>query len=93
MKALSSSSYPRLAVGCRVRKIENGDTLLLLPEGLLRLKGTGAEIVELCDGAHTFAEIVGALQAQYRSCDPQQIEWEAESFLNRLQERRAIDFQ
>ena len=93
MKALSRSSHPRLGIGCRVRIVENGDTLLLLPEGILRLKGTAAEIIRLCDGEHSFADIVEAMQAQYRSSDPQRIEQEAESFLNRLQERRAVDFQ
>ena len=34
MKALSRSSYPRLGIGCRVRNLENGDTMLLLPEGV-----------------------------------------------------------
>jgi hypothetical protein len=93
MRALRPSSYPRLGIGCRVRKVENGDTMLLLPEGLLRLKGTGAEIIRLCDGEHTFADIVEAMQAQYRSSDPKQIEQEVEFFLNRLLERRAVDFQ
>jgi pyrroloquinoline quinone biosynthesis protein D len=93
MQALSRSSHPRLGIGCRVRKVENGDTMLLLPEGLLRLKGTGSEIIELCDGEHTFADIVRAMQTQYRSSDPKQIEQDVESFLNRLLERRAVDFQ
>ena len=29
MQALSRSSHPRLGIGCRVRKVENGDTMLL----------------------------------------------------------------
>ena len=93
MKGLSRSSYPRLGIGCRVRNLENGDTMLLLPEGLLRLKGTGAEIVRLCDGEHTFSDIIRAMQVQYQSSDPKQIEQEVETFLNRLQQRRAVDFQ
>lgn len=93
MKALSHASHPRLGIGCRMRKAESGDTLLLLPEGILRLKGTAAEIIRLCDGEHTYADILGAMQAQYPSSDPKQIEQEAESFLNRLLERRAVDFQ
>ena len=34
MKALSHASHTRLGIGCRVRKVENGDSILLLPEGL-----------------------------------------------------------
>lgn len=92
MKALSHASHPRLSIGCRVRKVENGDTILLLPEGVLRLKGSAAEIIQLCDGERTLTDILGAIEAQYRSSDPKQIEQEIESFLNRLFERRAVDF-
>ena len=93
MKDLSYASHPRLGIGCCVRKFENGDTLLLFREGILRLKGTAAEIIWLCDGERTFADIVGAMQAQYPSSDPQQIEQEIGSFLDRLRERRAVDLQ
>jgi len=93
MKALSHASHARLGIGCRVRKDEGGDTILLLPEEILRLKGTAAEIIRLCDGEHTFADILRVMQAQYPSSDPKQIEQETESFLNRLLERRAVDFQ
>jgi coenzyme PQQ biosynthesis protein PqqD len=93
MKALSHASHPRLGIGCRVRKVENADSILLLPEGILRLKGTAAEIIQLCNGERTVADILRAMQALYPSVDPQQIEQEIESFLNRLLERRAVDFQ
>ena len=93
MKDLTHASHPRLGIGCRARKDENGDTVLLLPEGVLRLKGTAAEIIQLCDGERTVADILGAMQAQYPSSDPKQIAQEIESFLNRLLERRAVDFQ
>ena len=93
MKALSHTSRPRLGTGCRLRKVENGNSVLLLPEGILRLRGTAAEIIRLCDGERTVADILGAMQAQYPSSDPKQIAQEIESFLNRLLERRAVDFQ
>jgi pyrroloquinoline quinone biosynthesis protein D len=92
MKALSHASRPRLAIGCRVRKVENGD-VLLLPEGILQLKGTAAEIIQLCNGERTVADILQAIKALYSSADPKQIEQEIGSFLNRLRERRAVDFQ
>jgi pyrroloquinoline quinone biosynthesis protein D len=92
MKALSHASRPRLGIGCRVRKVENGD-VLLLPEGILQLKGTAAEIIQLCNGERTVADILQAIEALYSSADPKQIEQEIGSFLNRLRERRAVDFQ
>jgi pyrroloquinoline quinone biosynthesis protein D len=93
MKALSHASHPRLGISCRLRKVGNGDSILLLPEGILRLKGTAAEIIRLCNGERTVADILRAMQALYPSPDPQQIEQEIGSFLNRLLERRAVDFQ
>jgi pyrroloquinoline quinone biosynthesis protein D len=92
MKVLSHASRPRLGIGCRVRKVENGD-VLLLPEGILQLKGTAAEIIQLCNGERTVADILQAVKALYSSADPKQIEQEIGSFLNRLRERRAVDFQ
>jgi hypothetical protein len=93
MKALSHASYPRLGIGCRVRKDESGDRILLLPEGILRLKGTAAEIIRLCEAEHTFTNIPPAIEAQYPSSDPKHIEQETGSFLNRLVEPRAVDVQ
>jgi len=92
IQARSDASHPRLGIGCHLRKLENGDTILLLPEGILQLKGTGAEIIRLCDGERTVADILRALQARYPLSDPKQIEQEIKSFLNRLLERRAVDF-
>jgi pyrroloquinoline quinone biosynthesis protein D len=87
---LNSSSQPRLAVGCRIREGEDGP--LLVPEGVLRLKGTAIDVLRLCDGQRTYAEILLEMQGRYQSADAQQMEREIESFLNRLQQRRVIDF-
>ncbi len=91
MTTLHSLSQPRLAAGCRLREMEGEPATLLFPEGILRLKGPGAEILRRCDGQRTFAEIVAEIQAQYRSADPRLIEHDIESFLDRLQNRRVID--
>ena len=90
LNPLTSSSQPRLAVGCRIR--EGEDSALLVPEGVLRLKGTAIDVLRLCDGQRTYAEILLEMQGRYQSADPKQMEREIESFLNRLQQRRAIDF-
>lgn len=90
MNTLNSSSQPRLAVGCRMG--EGKDGALLVPEGILRLKGTALDILRLCDGRHTYAEILSEMQGRYQSTDPGQMEREIESFLNRLHQRRVVDF-
>jgi pyrroloquinoline quinone biosynthesis protein D len=42
-----------------------GEHVLLVPEGLVRLNPTAAEVLELCDGQRSLAEIVSALSARY----------------------------
>ena len=39
--------------------------VLLYPEGLVILNPTGAEILELCDGVRSLADIVAALEQRY----------------------------
>ena len=91
MRAVSHASPPRLGIGCRVRNAENGE-VLLLPEGILQLKGTATEIIQLCHGERTVANMLQAIEALYSSADPRQIERETESFLDHRLERRAVDF-
>jgi coenzyme PQQ biosynthesis protein PqqD len=92
LNTLNSSSQPRLAVGCRVREVENGPATLVVPEGVLQLKGTAIDIIRLCDGQRTFSEIVQAMRLRYHAVDPRQIEEEIAAFLSRLQQRRVVDF-
>lgn len=41
--------------------------VLLYPEGAVLLNDTGAEILRLCDGARTVAEIADELSARYQA--------------------------
>ncbi len=59
---MSTSDQPRLArhvrlTFCQIRQRHT----LQLPETVVVLNGTGADILELCDGRHTVAEIVAEL--------------------------------
>jgi len=85
-------SKPRLAPGCRLSDAPNQEATLLMPEGALRLKGPGLQIVRSCDGEHTFEEIVRALQKQFGASDPKKVEDDTAGFLEHLQNRRALDF-
>jgi pyrroloquinoline quinone biosynthesis protein D len=61
---------PRLAGGARLRFDEvRGENLLLIPEGVVRLNTTAAEVLELCDGERSLDEIAGALSARYDGVD------------------------
>ncbi|MDX6565394.1 MAG: pyrroloquinoline quinone biosynthesis protein [Gaiellales bacterium] len=62
---------PRLAAGARLLYDEvRGEHVLLVPEGLVRLNATAAEVLELCDGERSLDEIVSALSARYDGFDP-----------------------
>ena len=63
-----------------------------MPEGVIRLKGSGADIVKLCDGNRTLHEIAAELKLKYGSQDPTQIDAELLEFLSALKEKRVMDF-
>jgi pyrroloquinoline quinone biosynthesis protein D len=61
---------PRLVIGARLRYDEvREEHVLLVPEGVVRLNPTAAEVLELCDGERSLDEIVGALSARYGGAD------------------------
>jgi pyrroloquinoline quinone biosynthesis protein D len=43
--------------------------VLLVPEGVVRLNPTAAEVLELCDGERSLDDIVGELSARYDGAD------------------------
>jgi pyrroloquinoline quinone biosynthesis protein D len=79
---------PRLArhvrlTFCQVRQ----RPILLLPETVVVLNGSGADILERCDGQHTVAEIEAELGARYRSVP----DGEVPRFLTGLIARRCVE--
>ena len=61
---------PRLVTGARLRYDEvREEHLLLIPEGVVRLNPTAADVLELCDGQRSLDDIVGALSARYGGAD------------------------
>jgi pyrroloquinoline quinone biosynthesis protein D len=61
---------PRLATGARLRYDEvREEHQLLVPEGVVRLNPTAAEVLGLCDGERSLDDIVGALSARYDGAD------------------------
>jgi pyrroloquinoline quinone biosynthesis protein D len=61
---------PRLVTGARLGYDEvREEHLLLVPEGVVRLNPTAAEVLELCDGERLLDDIVGALSARYEGAD------------------------
>ncbi len=90
MAGLLDSSKPRLAPGCRW----GGEAarVVLFPEGVIRVQGTGQRILELCDGERTFSELIVQLQQEYSEADAIVIRADACRFLEQLHDKRIVDF-
>jgi pyrroloquinoline quinone biosynthesis protein D len=91
MNALSATSRPALRPGCRLSPASNPESLLLIPEGALRLHGPSRKILELCDGKRSIDEIVVALGQSFPSAAPERMATEVTGFLQRLQEKGVIE--
>ena len=46
-----------------------GEHVLLLPEAVVRLNYTAAEVLALCDGERSLDQIVTSLSVRYSGCD------------------------
>ena len=86
--AMSDLARPRLARHvrlsfCRTRQRH----ILQLPETVVVLHGSGAQILELCDGRRTVADIVAELGTRYRTVPGDEVR----RFLTRLAARRWVE--
>jgi pyrroloquinoline quinone biosynthesis protein D len=61
--------------------------VLLSPETVVVLNATGSDVLELCDGERTVAEIVAELSSRYARV----VDEEVRTFLDRLVERRCVE--
>lgn len=86
--AADARSRPTLSAHVRFRfDPARGRHVLLGPETVIVLNGTGAEIVGLCDGARTVAEIVTELRERYDRV----VDDEVPRFLARLAARHCVE--
>ena len=88
----SPTSQPRLAQGCRWGT-HGEQHVVLFPEGMIRVQGTGQNILELCDGQRTLQGIVAALSERYRLADSVKITEDVCNFLEALQRKRIVDYE
>jgi pyrroloquinoline quinone biosynthesis protein D len=88
MVTADSTDRPRLAPQVRLRYDQARQRYVLLtPETVTLLNGTGATILELCDGVRTVAEIIAELRGRYdRVADA-----EVEAFLTGLVAKRCVE--
>jgi pyrroloquinoline quinone biosynthesis protein D len=63
-------THPRLVTGARLRYDDvREEHQLLIPEGVVRLNPTAAEVLGLCDGERSLDDIVGELSSRYDGAD------------------------
>lgn len=93
MSRPAPTSRPRLARGCRISEQAGQESMLLMPEGAMRLNPPGLKILRQCDGQRTFAEIVNALQGEFAAAAPERVAEDTAVFLERLQQRRVVDYE
>ena len=85
--AISGPARPRLARHVRLRFCGvRQKHVLQLPETVVVLSGSGADILERCDGRRTVEEIVAELGARYGHVPADEVE----RFLTRLAARRLV---
>ena len=65
MKQPDATSIPRLAPGVRLRALDDGASVLLVPEGVIKLSHTGAAVIEAIDGRRDVAAIVASMEARF----------------------------
>jgi coenzyme PQQ biosynthesis protein PqqD len=83
---------PILKPGCRLSPPSSSESLLLIPEGALRLQGPARRILELCDREHDLADVIAQLQREFASAEATRISDEVVKYLRALQEKGAIEF-
>jgi pyrroloquinoline quinone biosynthesis protein D len=85
--ALPDTARPRLGPHLRLRfDRSRGKHVLLGPESVIVLNGTGADVVGLCEGSRTVAGIVDELRARYQ----RPVDDEVRDFLARMAARRHV---
>jgi len=70
MSEVTDSGVPTLANGFRFQwEPAQNSHVLLYPEGMKVLGGSAAEIVQLCDGERTTAQLIAALEEKFPDTD------------------------
>ena len=88
MQTVDDADRPRLAAHIRLTYDPARERhVLLAPEAVSVLNGTGATILGLCDGRRTVAEIVAELRGQYKRVAGDEVR----QFLDRLVARRCLE--
>jgi pyrroloquinoline quinone biosynthesis protein D len=87
MTSIADTTKPRLADKARLKwDAVRKKNLLLFPEGVLVLNKTAHDVLALCDGQRSVAEIVKSLATQY-AIGANAIEGDVKEILQKLAEK------
>ena len=86
-----SQRVPALARGVRIKSLDDGTSVLLLPEGIVKLNATAAAALGLADGVRTIASISTVLQRQFEA-PASSIDADVLELFGRLHERGWVFF-
>jgi hypothetical protein len=70
----------------------NIESTVLFPEGAIRVRGTGKAILRLCDGKKTLQQVMQELVKQFILVSPARIREDAEIYLEKLHDKRIVDY-
>jgi pyrroloquinoline quinone biosynthesis protein D len=88
---ISLAFRPLLASKARMRfDRHSGSHMLVYPEKGLLLNATATEVVKLCTGEHSVAQIIAQLQRQFHDAPAEQVEHEVLDFVLALAERGLV---
>ncbi|HKW44495.1 MAG TPA: pyrroloquinoline quinone biosynthesis peptide chaperone PqqD [Candidatus Eremiobacteraceae bacterium] len=90
MTDVDMTMIPRLLPGVRMRALDDGASVLLVPEGVVRLTATGAAIVESIDGRRDVARIVALMHERFDASGAD-VETDVADLLGSLAQRTWIE--
>ena len=82
---------PKLARGVRLRALDDGKSVLLIPEGVVKLNATAAAALGLVDGTRTVGQIVNELRGRF-AAPADSIDADVADLFGRLQQRGWVFF-
>ena len=89
--AIEETRRPRLARGVRLKEDKaRGGYVLLAPERVLNANPTAVEVLSLCDGERTVAEVIDALAEKF-SAERARIAADVASLLHELATKRMVE--
>ena len=88
---IADDARPRLPRGVRLREDKVRERwVLLAPERVVKVNPIAVEILKLCDGSRTLAEIVTGLSERFKA-DPARVGTDVRALLASLAEKRMAE--